>query len=243
MLKKIVIKFYYYVQRFFQKLLKHDFVIPFRRSSRLFISYPPGSALKFAIEKDGFKDLAMILETLNKGETFFDVGANFGHYSLAVHDRFGGDINIHGFEPELDAFRRFISNRQINQAKWKCHNFGLGSEEGWLSMTEDLGGFNHITTDGSGEQSVRILTLDQYLESIDINIVNVMKIDVEGYELFVLKGAEKALSGHRIKKIFFEVDDHESRYDVSRDDYSKLLSSLGYSKRMLSEGNFELWEC
>ena len=241
MLKKQIIKSLYYYQRLFQKFFGNDFVIPFRKKSCLYISNPPGSALKFAIETDGFKDLAMILDTLNSGDTFFDVGANFGHYSLAVHDKFSDEVNIHGFEPEIDAFRRFISNRHVNKANWKCHNFGLGSEEGWLNITDNLGGYNHITTDGSGGQKVRILTLDQYLDSANVNIVNVMKVDVEGFELFVLKGAAEALSAKRIHKIFFEVDDHQSRYDVSRSDYTELLSSFGYKKEILENVNFELW--
>lgn len=242
MIKQFFIYILYYLKRVFQKCYSIDFTIPYRKRSKVFISNPPGTALKFALETDGNKDLALILSELKTGEIFFDVGANFGLYSLSVFDKFKDTVDIHCFEPETEAFRRLIQNRKINQAPWKCHNFGLGDKEGWLNITSEFGGYNHITKETKGSQQIRILTLDQYIEVSKVQDISVLKIDVEGFELFVLRGAIKSLQNHLIKKIVFEVDDHEKRYGVKESDYSTLLTPCGYKKRSIVGVNFQVWE-
>jgi FkbM family methyltransferase len=244
MLRKQCIHINYYIKRAYQKLINNnfDFAIPFRKSGQVYVSNPPGTVLKFAKKTDANSDLELIINKLNKSDVYFDVGANFGHYSLSVHDNFDAKIEIHCFEPEQDAYRRLIQNCKLNKANWNCNNFALGEEESWTYVTRDLGGFNHIVNDSSKGQLSRVLKLDQYCEAADVDKIDLLKIDVEGFEIFVLKGATDLLSKKKIKKIIFEVDDHQSRYGVTLEDYEKLLTSYGYTRPLSENGNFQFWE-
>ena len=241
-MKNIKIYFTYYVKRLVQKILFNDFSIPFRTNSEVLVSDPPGSVLKFALDKDGNKDLKLIIDELSDGDTFFDVGANFGLYSLSVYDRFGGQVEIHCFEPEMEAFRRLINTRKLNQANWNCHHFGFGAQEGWLNITSEFGGYNHITQDSKNTQKIRVFTLDQYVAETGIEKIDMLKIDVEGFEIFVLKGASRTLENKMILKVLFEVDDHQSRYGVKEEEYTAYLSKFGYKRRNIENVNFQIWE-
>lgn len=240
-MRKISIYFTYYFKRIFQLVTYSDFTIPYRNRSKGFVSYPPGSILEFALEKEKADDLKLILSELKEGDTFFDIGANFGLYSLSVHDKFLSTVDIHCFEPEIEAFRRLIQNRRINNANWKCHNFGMGENEGWLNITSEFGGYNHITNDSKKSQKIRVLTIDQYIQATGVEEVSLVKVDVEGFEWFVLKGASESLGSKKIKKIIFEVDDHQQRYGVKESQYTDLLENFGYKRDSISNVNFQLW--
>jgi len=235
------LKMKYYTNRAWQKLFpKFDFTIPFRKNSLAYVSNPPGSVYKFAANSDGFEDLKVIIKILTEGDIFFDIGANFGMYNLSVHDKFDRTVSIHCFEPEHDAFRRLAQARNINKANWEINKFALGEHNGWTRITNTLGGYNHIIQDGSEGDLIPVMTLDEYLLQSKIQKVKVVKIDVEGFELFVLKGAKAALKNRVFENIIFEVDDHQKRYSVEADDYKKLLESFGYHIKKESS-NFQLW--
>lgn len=233
----------YYTKRIYQKINPNfDFKIPYRNQSYIFVSNPPGSVLKFARNTDNYEDLKVICSLLKKGDTFFDVGANFGIYTLAVFDKLLHDVEIHCFEPENDAFRRLLQNKKLNTAKWKVNKLALGEKAGWTFITESLGGFNHIVSDSSRGDLVVMTTLDEYCRQSDVQNVDLMKVDVEGFELFVLKGAKDLFSRKIIKNLIFEVDDHEKRYNVDKKDYANFLKSYNY--RIVKESsNYQLWSC
>jgi FkbM family methyltransferase len=235
------LKINYYSKRAWQKIFPmFDFKIPFRDNSLAYISNPPGSVYKFAANEDGFEDLKVIIKLLNVDDVFFDIGANFGMYTLAVHDKFGKNVDIHCFEPEHDAFRRLSQSRLLNKAKWELNKFALGEQNGWTRITNSLGGYNHIVQSGSEGDLIPVMTLDEYLLQSQIKKVKVVKIDVEGFELFVLKGAKNALKDKTFENIIFEVDDHQKRYSVKAEDYKELLENYGYSIKRESS-NFQLW--
>lgn len=233
----------YYLKRSYQKIVPNfDFKISFRNNSYAYVSNPPGSIYKFATNSDGFEDLKEICSILKSGDVFFDIGANFGMYSLAVHDKFGKNVSIHCFEPENDAFRRLSQNRKINKANWKINKIALGESSGWTFITDSLGGYNHIVEDSTQGNLTVLTTLDEYCKQSSISLIDLMKVDVEGFELFVLKGAEGLFKSKSIKQLIFEVDDHEKRYDVKKSDYQELLEKYGY--RITKESsNFQLWSC
>lgn len=116
----------------------------------------------------------------------------------------------------------------------------MGENESWTRITSNLGGYNHIVQNSQEGQLTKVITLAEYCQASDIKKIDLLKIDVEGFEYFVLKGAEKLLKDKVIKKIIFEVDDHEKRYSIKSEDYSNLLSQFNY-KRIPSSGNHQFW--
>ncbi|HEX7477002.1 MAG TPA: FkbM family methyltransferase [Polyangiales bacterium] len=140
--------------------------------------------------------------------TIIDAGANIGVTALWFLWQYPG-ATIHAFEPEPDNFRllqaNFGSHPQVvlNQA-------GLGAQVGRLQLhLGEHGAVHSFFGEGGRSLDVQVLTLADYVEKHQIACVDVLKLDVEGSELDVLKGLGEALS--RVQVIVGEV--HERVVD------------------------------
>ena len=153
----------------------------------------------------------------SENPVLFDVGANTGDYSRALADAFPGG-RIFAFEPNPNTFQ--ILKRNLNGSKVNCIPTGLGSSAGTGALhvyPDDL-----ITAHASRCAEVltqlrgctepkrvpfTVTTLDSFCEEHAIARIDLLKIDTEGYELDVLKGARKMLERDRIGMIQFEFGD------------------------------------
>lgn len=144
----------------------------------------------------------------------FDVGANKGQFLRIVLDNI--DIThteIHCFEPSFVSFR-ILSERFSAYNGVRLNNFGLGNQKceatlyydkpdsGLASLSKRR--LNHFGINNCQYETVQIDTVDAYCESNDILEIALLKIDVEGHELDVLRGAERMLAKRSIKTIAFE---------------------------------------
>jgi FkbM family methyltransferase len=144
-------------------------------------------------------ELSLVKQFVQKDDTFFDVGANIGVYTLLASQLTGEGGHVHSFEPLSDANELLRSNVRLNQ----CGNVtinpvAIGEENGEVPIyinaqnaLSSLGDTNRGKIVKS--QTVRILTLDTYAESAGISKIDFLKIDVEGFEGHVLRGAEKLI--------------------------------------------------
>jgi FkbM family methyltransferase len=140
----------------------------------------------------------------------FDVGANVGEWSrycLSLMPSF----NIHLFEPSQVTFKTLQDN--LWPGHIRLNNFGLGEhqEQLDLNIVDDGSGMNSIYMRHGVEgivmgavERISISTIDDYCKDNFIPKIDLLKIDVEGHELAVLKGAKNMLKERRIKRIQFE---------------------------------------
>jgi FkbM family methyltransferase len=134
----------------------------------------------------------------------FDVGANEGQYLNLVKKHIPG-ARVHCFEPSSVAFRRLIQQRREGVM---FNNFALGNERGEMSLFDT--GSVQATLVGRVEghqntaERVKVERLDSYCKSQGIEAIDLLKIDTEGFELQVLKGASSMLETGKIKEIQFE---------------------------------------
>ena len=179
----------------------------------------PTEAVGRLIVRNGLLDLSVseVLSRLIKpGETAVDVGANIGHMTSIMALRAGTDGRVIAFEPHP----KIYSELAANVARWQTAN-GVGPieiHEMALSDTHGLGTLvisehfaqNHgsafveasaqTTQPGSTGEKVLLERLDQVVEGP----IAVMKIDVEGHELQVLRGAAQLLERNLVRDIIFE---------------------------------------
>ena len=174
------------------------------------------------------------------GSVCFDIGANIGVYS-AVFARISGDAGkVHSFEPVDHIRNKLISNARLNGFEaLNVNAFALGSEQGVLEMhqikegrfrggTSTFVNTENIAMMGKDEfvtRDVEIKTLDQYVLDARVTKIDFLKIDVEGFELEVLKGAADTLSRFKPTMIF-EYD--EGRHGNHAESLRGLLSGHGY---------------
>jgi FkbM family methyltransferase len=144
----------------------------------------------------------------------FDVGANQGQYlEAAIHGLSNQPRSIHSFEPSAATFRA-LAERCGHITGARLNPFGLGARageydlfsdgerSGLASLTERQ--LEHLGISHQLSERVRIETLDGYCADQGIEQIDLLKIDVEGHELDVLRGADDMLSRRRIRMVTFE---------------------------------------
>lgn len=174
----------------------------------------------------------------------FDVGANKGDYSLMCLNVFK-NVQIYSFEPHPKTFsvlKNVVSGKNVS-----CFNKALSSKHEILEL------FDYDDNDGSEHASlykdviekihsktavphrVSAVTLDEFINEKKIDKINLLKIDTEGHELEVIKGANFAIKNQMISIIHFEFNEMNI---VSRSFFKNFIELLpGYDfYRLLPNG-------
>lgn len=176
----------------------------------------------------------------------FDVGANKGDYSIAIKNEFPL-AHIYAFEPHPKTFNELVS--ASNMYGFKAYNYGLGDKAEQLLLydhkSDEMQGTQHASIyleviegfhKGNAQQfMVGINTLDKFIEYNKINKIDLLKVDTEGNELNVLKGAEVALRSNIIDIIHFEFNGLNVISRVFMKDFFDILNNYKFY-RMLSDG-------
>ncbi|QQS32451.1 MAG: FkbM family methyltransferase [Acidobacteriota bacterium] len=175
---------------------------------------------------------------ISSGDVFFDVGANVGYYSILASRIAGEGGLVVSFEP-LDRNRSFLEkHKELNAAEnMQIFPFAISDASGTAKFFEGsdpaMGG---LTVKGGREFEVETITLDEVASRIGRE-PTVMKIDVEGAEMAVLKGGEGTLRTAR-PKIFLSTHSPELKRDCI-----ERLSLFGYSCEPLMDGESDEFFC
>jgi len=135
----------------------------------------------------------------NDDYTVFDVGTNFGYLSLVWANSVCENGKVYSFEPHPNLYKSFINSINSNQLNDRIvpENVAIGNYEGTLdiNLVSTTANINAINDKNQKTKSkkVDIITLDNYVEKNDINKCDLIKIDVDGIELEILKGSEKMI--------------------------------------------------
>jgi FkbM family methyltransferase len=166
-------------------------------------------------------------------ETVFDVGANIGQSALEYSEAFPG-ATIWSFEPFAEAFDELVrvTGRRPNV---RCLKLALGAEPGHVTVAlRDHHVSNSLLdavtgTDDGPVETVEVVTLDDFAAEHGIERVDLLKIDTEGFDLEVLRGAERLLSTGAVSFVQVEVGmGRPARTLVPFDDVRVHLARLGY---------------
>lgn len=145
-------------------------------------------------------------------DVFFDVGANIGQTSLAALVNFPA-ATIFAFEPHTPAYSALLQN--VRGSRFKPFNLALSDKGGEARFFEygTLASSNSMVEDSQyairAKHPARILsveceTLDNLCRTLGIEHIDVLKVDTEGHDLAVLRGAEQMLSEGRIRFVYIE---------------------------------------
>lgn len=169
----------------------------------------------------------------------FDVGANKGDYSGSALDVFvNRDVRIEAFEPSQFTFGQ-LKERYGKNEKVGIHNLGLGDEAGVVNMYYDQAGSKRASLFKREQrlaESIQLTTIDVFCSSNGITRINFLKLDVEGYEFKVLKGALTMLANQKIDFIQFEFGIFDIEARIFFKDFLSLLNEHYEFLRILSHG-------
>ena len=145
-----------------------------------------------------------------------DVGAWCGTWSMAMQPY---AKNIYCYEPNKLHFECLTKNLSA-YSHIRLYNQAVGNDDGFIKLTEE-----------SATQNTRVLlekgdTKISKLDSLELQGVDFIKIDVEGLEMEVLRGAEKILE--QVKYLMIELNGNSEKYGSSKKDIKQHLKSLGF---------------
>ena len=156
-------------------------------------------------------------------QVLLDVGANKGDWTAHALGLTNAakEVHVHAFEPS-QATRSMLTDRFVKSAAVTVQPYALSDTPGEAKFysKEDGAGTNSLSPlSGTNVEVTKLITIDGFLRQSGIEAVAMVKIDTEGFDLLVLKGAEQSLQEGRISVVQFEYNwrwliNHASLRDV-----------------------------
>ncbi len=163
-------------------------------------------------------------QLIKKGDTVLDIGANIGAHTLLFAHLIGMEGEVHAFEPQRIVFQTLCANMALNSiVKAYCYNEAVGDIIDSLMVPQikpwvqaNFGGLS--LGDHEVGENVKSTTVD----SLSLRSCHFIKIDVEGMEIQVLKGAANTII--RYKPILYVENDRSKQAN----DLIRYVASLDY---------------
>ena len=176
-----------------------------------------------------------INEYLEQGDTFLDIGANLGYFTLMASHLVGQEGKVIAFEPVTEIYKYIAKNIEINSlTNVTLYKYGLWSEkvEKTFGVPEKAFGGAHVIPDGrygrtnAFQESIQC----QRLDDIFSGPVKLIKMDIEGSEPYALQGMTRTVEKWR-PIILCEMNRAilRNHFGLDADIYWKIFSSFGYS--------------
>ena len=210
------------------RLLAGPIALPFVEGTSLFASRGmSGATGNWYCGLHEAAEMGFILHLLRPGDLFVDVGANIGSYTLIAAGGVGA--RVISIEPIPTTFSSLRRNVLLNGLadRVELHCVGLSNERSELRFSSDRDTMNHIMAEGELGSAIEVpvITMDELLAG---QVPTAIKIDVEGHELSVLRGAQKTLSNPSLAAVVLEINGSGARYGVSDAALLELMRGHGF---------------
>jgi len=177
------------------------------------------------------EDYEFIHSYLKEGDISIDIGANVGVTVIPAAKAVGERGRVIAFEAHPLICSYLEANVVLNNLKnVKIHNYALGNQRGYVNFTDEFHDEgNRVESSSIGTIKVPISSLDDYKnEFIEFNEFALLKLDVEGYEKFVIEGAGEVIE--KVNCIYFEVSENNFRnFGYQTEDVLIALEARGFS--------------
>lgn len=183
-------------------------------------------------------EFAFLDVLLKPGMTFLDVGANEGIYTVFAAAKVGPGGRVHAVEPSSREHCRLEENIRINRfAQVRSHRIGLSDRQGTAGLLvasdahagqNTLGRFIYDQVTTSTVETVPLLPLDEFAEREGLDRCDVVKLDVEGAELAVLRGGVQFLRRTRPIILMEFQPKSLAAQGASTEDVLRFLRNLDY---------------
>lgn len=211
------------------RLLRGSAVMPFTKRTRLLVKRGmTGATGNIYCGLHDFEDMALMLHLLRPDDTFVDVGANVGTYTVLASGEAGA--RSVAIEPVPQTFQHLLDNVYLNRLHDRVvvHNCGVGSESGVLRFTATHDTTNHVVAAAEADGpaiEVAVRTLDDILTG---ELPKMIKIDVEGFESHVIRGASDALAAESLSAVVMELNGSGQRYGFDDESIHQQMLDFGF---------------
>jgi len=188
----------------------------------------------------------LIEKVLRKGDTFLDIGANLGYYTLIAAKIVGNEGKVFAFEPESNNFALLKRNVEMNGFKNivlvnKAISNKSGKAKLFLSKERNVFGghslYNNewLNAKENDFVTVDIITLDEFFKDYDGDI-DIIKMDIEGAEGLALQGMQNLLRKNKNVKIFTEFSPIGLKASpIGPKEYLNMLMNFGFKIYEINE--------
>lgn len=175
---------------------------------------------------------------LHEGDIFVDVGANEGWFSLQAARRVGPGGCVYCIEPQERLWPIIIRNFSLNNmTQYRILPYAIGEKQEDvalnLSLSMNTGSTSIVPSfrrHFRKQQQIRCTTLDQLVDLYRIRDITLLKLDIEGYELFALRGMQELLRAGRIRHMLIEFHPSQlARLGQSVNDVVRYIEGFHYN--------------
>ncbi len=180
--------------------------------------------------------VTLVKTILRRGDTFMDIGAHFGQYTLIASRSVEENGAVYSFEPHPETVQYLRQNVRINGcANVRIINAAVSDKTGeqtfHLGSRSNYGASSLVSSieDSGKTAQTRVIKLDDYIKEQNIGAVTLIKADVEGAELNLLRGAEDLLSRKDKPMLILEFNEYtQSRFGQTCHNLAEWLRAHGY---------------
>lgn len=190
----------------------------------------PTSLINYDFTEDFEAEQAVLqnfLSDVQSSDVVYDIGANVGLYSI-----FSASVvepkNIVAFEPHPKSAQLLRKNSHLNEAGITIYDVALSDSEGHAILEPNPPTAHKLREDGPDGIKVTMRRGDKLIRENNLPHPTVIKIDVEGAELSVLKGLGTVLSSEDCRCVYCEIHPHKSNTDQLKQTISQLLEEAGF---------------
>lgn len=209
------------------RMVPGDVCVKFPNSTRLLVSpHMKGAAHFITPPLCEFEDMAFLMHFLRPEETFCDVGANIGAFSVLASGVTGAKSVA--FEPSPETFEMLQRNIRLNDLTNRARTVWavVGGQRGTAQFSSGLGTENYVVkSDGGKTVAVPMTTLDYELATTP---ATVLKVDVEGFETEVFSGGKQTLKNPTLLAIIVERNGAGNRYGYDEAALHEEIRSYGF---------------
>ncbi len=211
------------------RLNPYPIIFPFTEKAKLIVQKGmTGATGNLYCGLHEYDDMAFLLHFLRPEDLFVDIGANIGSYTVLASGHVGAAAC--SIEPVPSTFSHLCNNIRINNVtdKVKAFNIAMGAQQGSIDFTRSFDTVNHVASEGETDTiKVPIDTLDNILQGQ--GSPSLLKIDVEGFETEVIRGASNTLQQQALKAIIIELNGSGARYGYNEQWIHDTLVAAGFS--------------
>jgi FkbM family methyltransferase len=170
---------------------------------------------------------------IRPGSTVLDVGANFGQMSVFFSRFVGAAGQVHSFEADPFVYELFVRTLAANNCQNVTAHLGAVYDRPDQQLFYPVQDFKRFQAYGSygiepnatAGRTVKSLTID----GLNINTpISFMKVDIQGSDLFALRGALETIKRHRMPIIFEFEQQFQAEFGTSFQDYVDFVNSISY---------------
>jgi FkbM family methyltransferase len=189
----------------------------------------------------------LIERVLEEGEAFWDIGANVGYFVLAAAAALGNTGEVVAFEPFSVAYQNLLDNLALNHfTNIRPVKLAVSDTHGEVvlyassDIADTSANIFMAKEDQAGQEVIQTITLDEFSQEMARLTPTLIKMDIEGAELAVLKGGRETIRASQ-PLLLIELEARTLRaLGLSKADFQEELAPYGYQPAFLKKGTWQI---